>query len=49
MTVSRYHFFQRARVVELVDTMDSKSIARKGVPVRVRPLVPLDYEIREAC
>lgn len=30
-----------ARVVKLVDMMDSKSIAFAGVPVRVRPLVPL--------
>ena len=29
----------RARVAELADAMDSKSIARKGVPVRVRALV----------
>ena len=28
-----------ARVVELVDTMDLKSIVRKDVPVRVRPRV----------
>jgi hypothetical protein len=31
----------QASVVELVDTMDSKSIAFTGVAVRVRPLVPL--------
>ena len=29
-----------ARVVELVDTTDSKSVAFTGVPVQVRPLVP---------
>ena len=29
----------KARVVELVDTMDLKSIVRKDVPVRVRPRV----------
>lgn len=29
-----------ARVAELVDAADSKSAARKGVPVQVRPLVP---------
>ena len=29
-----------ARVVELVDTPDSKSGARKSVTVQVRPLVP---------
>ena len=31
-----------ARVVELVDTMDLKSIVLKDVPVRVRPRVPLE-------
>ena len=31
------HYF--ARVVELVDTMDLKSVVRKDVPVRVRPRV----------
>ena len=30
-----------AGVMELVDVKDSKSFARKGVPVRVRPPVPL--------
>ncbi len=30
-----------ARVAELVDAADSKSAAREGVPVQVRPLVPL--------
>ena len=29
-----------ARVAELVDAADSKSAAREGVPVQVRPLVP---------
>src|SRR5690606_25788760 len=33
----------RARVAKLVDAGDSKSPAREGVPVRVRPLVPLAY------
>ena len=31
-----------ARVVKLVDTTDSKSVAFTGVPVRVRPLVPFN-------
>ena len=31
-----------ARVVELVDTMDLKSIVRKDVPVRVRPRVLIE-------
>ncbi len=40
-----------AGVAELVDAVDSKSTARKGLPVRVRPPVPLnpvntDAEIR---
>ena len=30
----------KARVAELVDAVDSKSTAREGVPVQVRPLVP---------
>lgn len=29
-----------AGMAELVDAADSKSAARKGVPVQVRPLVP---------
>ena len=29
-----------ARVVELVDTRDLKSLARNSVPVQVRPRVP---------
>jgi hypothetical protein len=32
---------KNAGVVELVDTMDSKSIEVKLVPVQVRPSVPL--------
>ena len=35
-------FFFIARVVELVDTGDLKSPARKSVPVRVRPWAPSD-------
>tara|TARA_Y100001001_G_scaffold152290_1_gene164764 strand:+ start:265 stop:492 length:228 start_codon:yes stop_codon:yes gene_type:complete len=35
-----------ARVVELVDTTDSKSVAFTGVPVQVRPLVPNDEKAR---
>ena len=34
-----------ARVVELVDTMDLKSIVRKDVPVRVRPRVLVDERL----
>ena len=34
---------QYARVVELVDTRDLKSLARNGVPVQVRLRVPLSY------
>ena len=30
-----------ARVVKLVDTRDLKSLARKSVPVQVRPRAPL--------
>ena len=30
-----------ARVVELVDTRDLKSLASNGVPVQVRPRVPV--------
>ena len=30
-----------ARVVELVDTRDLKSLAQQGVPVQVRPRAPL--------
>src|SRR5437016_7624478 len=36
-----YKFFATARVVELVDARDSKSRAREGVPVQVRPRAPL--------
>ena len=32
----------QARVVELVDTRDLKSLDRNIVPVQVRPRVPLD-------
>ena len=32
-----------ARVVELVDTRDLKSLDRNIVPVQVRPRVPLAY------
>ena len=31
---------KNARVVKLVDTRDLKSLARLGVPVRVRPRAP---------
>ena len=34
-------FIQNARVVELVDTRDLKSLDRNIVPVQVRPRVPL--------
>ena len=33
----------RARVVKLVDTRDLKSLARKSVPVQVRPRAPLSF------
>ena len=36
-----YNMKINAGVMELVDVVDSKSTARKGVPVRVRPPVPL--------
>ena len=35
-----YHSLQYARVVELVDTRDLKSLASNGVPVQVRLRVP---------
>ena len=35
----------KARVAELVDAVDSKSTAREGVPVQVRPLVPSIYSL----
>ena len=35
-------FFELARVVELVDTRDLKSLDRNIVPVQVRPRVPLN-------
>ncbi len=35
-----YNNYCYAGVVKLVDTIDSKSIASDGVPVRVRPPVP---------
>ena len=35
-----------ARVVELVDTMDLKSIVRKDVPVRVRPRVLIEKRLQ---
>ena len=38
---SKVNHIKIARVVKLVDTGDSKSPAFAGVPVRVRPLVPL--------
>ncbi len=31
-------FTDKATVAELVDVADLKSVARKGVPVRVRPV-----------
>ena len=34
-------FYTNARVVELVDTRDLKSLARNSVPVQVRLRVPL--------
>ena len=37
-----------ARVAELVDAADSKSAAREGVPVQVRPLVPLCTQADES-
>ena len=33
----------QARVAELVDATDSKSVSRMGVPVRSRPLVFMAY------
>ena len=36
---------QYARVVELVDTRDLKSLARNSVPVQVRLRVPLGYNV----
>jgi len=35
-----------ARVVELVDALDSKSSARKGMSVRFRPRAPQFIQIR---
>ena len=35
-----FHFVTNARVVELVDTRDLKSLASNGVPVQVRLRVP---------
>ena len=40
---------QNARVVELVDTRDLKSLASNGVPVQVRLRVPLTYELIGSC
>ena len=37
--------FLSARVVELVDTMDLKSIGSNAVPVRVRPRVLVDKRL----
>ncbi len=42
--VSRYNF-NAARVVELVDAMDSKSIDSDIMPVRVRPRAPVQCEV----
>ena len=39
----------RASVAKLVDAVDSKSTAFTGVPVQVRPLVPLETEHSKHC
>ena len=36
-------FYTNARVVELVDTRDLKSLARNSVPVQVRLRVPFTF------
>ena len=36
-----------ARVVELVDTRDLKSLAGNSVPVQVRPRAPIPYKINK--
>ena len=41
MKYNNLKFFTYARVVELVDTRDLKSLASNGVPVQVRLRVPL--------
>ena len=41
--MSFFKLFSLARVVELVDTRDLKSLDRNIVPVQVRPRVPRLY------